>query len=173
MKMKLMSLGLTLTLSVISLSGTAKTITFKPMNDTLATKACYIAAEEGLSAARAMVKKESVNFNEFKLVVSCNGISLTKFANKYQDERTVDSSVERTVDSSVESKVENNSTIKLVAKNNNPASMVCLDALVIGEQQAREKYDIKFESIICNNSEIKTFLRKYQQQNLIVRNSVE
>lgn len=161
MKMKLMSLGFTLALGAISLSSVAKTITFKPMNDTLATKACYLAAKEGLSSARAMVKKESVNFNAFKLDVICNDMSLTKFAKKYQAER------------SVESTVESKSIIKLVAKNNNPASMVCLDALVIGEQQAREKYDIKYERIICNNSEIKSFLRKYQQQNLIVRNSAK
>lgn len=161
MKMKLMSLGLTLALSAISLNSLAKTTTFKPMNDTLATKACYLAAKEGLSAARSMVKKEHINFNEFKLDVTCNHMSLTKFAKKYQIDRVV------------ETAVTTQPTIKLVAKNNKPESMVCLDALVIGEQQAREKYNIKYEHIICNNSDIKSFVRKYQKQNFIVRNAAE
>ena len=169
MKMKLLSLGLTFALSAISLSSTAKTITFKAVDDTLATQACYLAAKEGLSAARALVKKEKVNFNTFKLDVSCNDMSLTKFAKKYQAKITA----ENTLESSVKSIVESKPTLTLVAKNNSPASMICIDALVIGEQQAREKYGIKYESIICNNAEIKSFVRKYQTQNFIVRNSAQ
>ncbi|MFT6270540.1 MAG: hypothetical protein ACJAVV_003379 [Alphaproteobacteria bacterium] len=157
--MKLLTIALTLTLSATSLSSMANKIVFKPVNGNIETQACLLAATQGLKAAKIMVKKERVNFNRFKLAVSCNGLSLTEFANKYQPQ------IAQEVDP------QSKPIITLVAKNNE--SMVCLDALVVGEDKARKQHNVGDDSITCNDQNLKTFLRKYQKENFIVRNSAQ
>lgn len=157
--MKILTIALTLTLSATSLSSMANKIVFKPVNNNIETQACVLAATEGLEAAKVMVKKERDNFNRFKLAVSCNGLSLTDFADKYQPQLAQQASLA------------SKPTITLVAKNT--TSMVCLDALLVGEEQARIEHNVGEDSITCNSKNIKTFIRKYQDQNFIVRNSAQ
>lgn len=157
--MKLLTIALTLTLSATSLSSMANKIVFKPVNQKLATQACVLAATEGLNAAKVLVKKERVNFNRFKLAVSCNGLPLTDFADKYQPKIVQ------------ESDVASKPSITLVAKDT--TSMVCLDALLVGEEQARIEHNVGNDSITCNSKNLKTFIRHYEKQNFIVRNSAQ
>lgn len=161
MKMKMLTISMTLTLAATSLSSIANTVVFKPANDDLATQACYLAATDGLSAAKTLVKANGYNFSVFKSDASCNGISLARFANKYQQPISVSENVVL------------EPAIKFVPKDNSPESMVCIDALVIGEQKARTKYAVKDTNIICNNKDIKAFVREYKKQNFIVSNFVK
>lgn len=151
---------MTLSISATSLSSMANEVVFKPTNDNIATQACYLAVTEGLSASEALVKAENIDFGIFKVTVSCNGLSLTRFTKKYQQPISEELALD-------------DPTITLIAKNNDPESMVCVEALVIGEQQARTKHNVEGESIMCNSKDIKTFVRKYQNQNFIVRNAAE
>lgn len=161
MKMKLLTIALSVSLTVSSLSSMANNVVFKPTNNNLATQACYLAATQGMSAVKALVKNEHINFGLFKSVVSCNDLSLTKFANKYQPQIVE------------ETKLVLAPTVALIAKNSSVESKVCLDALVIGEQRSRRMHNLEKYNITCNNQDIKTFVRKYKKQNVVVRNSAE
>lgn len=158
LKMKLSTIVIALSLAATSVSSMANNVVFKPMNNKLETQACSMAASEGLDSVKALVSKERVNFGIFKSTVTCNGVSLVEFAKMYHAQAPA------TIKAP---------TITLVAKNTNTESMVCLDALVIGEQQAIEKHNVGTSNIVCNNQNLKSFVLKYQNQNVIVRNSAE
>jgi hypothetical protein len=157
--MKLLTIAITLSISAASLSSMASNVVFKPTNQTVETQACYVAATEGLRASRALINKNDIDFDLFSLTVSCNGDSLRTFAKQYQPQ------------TSKKVEVENEPSITLVAKNTE--SMVCIDALVMGEQQARKKHNTGEDGIICNNKNIETFVRQYQNENFLVRNSAQ
>ncbi len=135
----------------------AKNVVFKPADENVETQICYLAASEGLKSAKSFMRKQSISFGGFTRAVSCNGLSLSRFADKYQKI------------ASGEAKLKTDATIVLVA--NNSESMVCIDALTIGEKQAREKHKAGNSGILCNDKNIKSFMRQYKSQNFVVRNS--
>jgi hypothetical protein len=158
--MKLLSSASTLviatTLSFASASVMAKNVVLKPTDQKLATEVCIAAADEGLIAARALVRANKLNFSTFKATVSCNGLSLREFAETYGKKQ---SETEMTA-----------SRIKLVPKNENVESQLCLDAVTMGEQAAREKYSID-APVICNNRELGDFVRNFSSQTVLVSNT--
>jgi hypothetical protein len=160
--MKKLPIAISLTISLLSLPSAAQNIVFKPMNDDLATKACYAAASKGIDAARSLVKQEQLNFGLFKSSVSCNGYSFTEFVDKYSNAKDTNSE-----NSSSTGSV---STVTFRANNDNAASQVCVDALLMGEQKARDKHELTNYSITCNDEQIDRFVRKYKNKNIIVRN---
>jgi hypothetical protein len=157
--MKLLTIAITLSISATSLSSMASNVIFKPTNNTMETQVCYVAATEGLSAAKALLTKEGSSYRRFKAAVTCNGDSLKKFSQNFQPKAVS------------EVAVENTPSVTLVAKNTE--AMVCLDALVMGEQLARKKHNTGENNIICNHKSIETFVRIYEKQNFVVRNAAQ
>lgn len=156
--MKISTFASSLALTVVSLSSAANTVVFKPVNNNLETQACYLAATKGLDAVKELVRGEDQNYIVFKSALSCNGYSLTSFADKYKPE--VITANEAT-----------QPTVTLVAKDDTPESKICVDALVLGEQAARQKYDVINTEILCNLQELGSFVRKYSKENVVVRNT--
>lgn len=156
--MKLLSSVSTLviatTLSFASASAMAKNVVLKPIDLNLATEVCIAAADEGMVAARALVRANKLNFSTFKATVSCNGLSLREFAETYGEKETESTA----------------SRIKLVPKNENVESQLCLDAVTMGEQAAREKYSID-APIMCNNRDLGDFVRNFSSQTVLVSNT--
>lgn len=149
------------TFTLASASSMAKDVVLKPINETLETQACYLAATEGLDSAKAIVRKNRLDFAKFKATVTCNGLSLHDFAYEYGKKETT-----------VVAETEQNKTasrVALVATNTDIASQLCLDAVVMGERAARAKYDVQ-ESVSCNNYDLSTFVRLFDEQEVVIKN---
>jgi len=154
------TLAVSASLAILSTSAFAKDVVLKPMNENLETQTCYVAATESLAAARTLVTQNDVNFNTFSETLTCNGMRIARFANKYraQEEST---------------NIEVSATkIALVAQNSDIASQLCLDALVIGENEARNKHEL-YGPVMCNGKDLPRFIISYQDQNVEIRNSAE
>lgn len=158
--MKWPTLATSASLIVLSVNALAKDITLQPVAQNLETKACYVAATEGLTAARTLVSEHGVNFNTFSRSLTCNGMRIDRFAVKYRSQ------------ASSEIQEFQPTKIALVAKNSNAASQLCLDAIVMGENEARNKHDL-YGPIICNGKDLPRFVNSYQDQEVEIRNSAE
>lgn len=147
--------ALTMAASCLSISNkvAATTVTLKPVNETTATQACYAAATGGLESAIALVRKNGYTFRSFKSGLTCNGMSIGNFADKYAL-------------TPEQNQVASVSNVKLVATDN--AAQVCIDAVLLGEEVAREKYDAKGEPILCNDRPIKQFVRSFKDKKVIL-----
>ena len=155
--MKLSTLALALTFSVISVSSFAKDVVLKPVNANIETQACLTAATEGFGPALRFIRKNGFDAETFSATVRCNGESLRTFAHMYRN-----------------NKVSSNAkTVALVAKNENVASKACLAAIKVGARQALAQYNLEGENIICNNKQIADFAREYTAQDVVVRNLSE
>ncbi|NVK57047.1 MAG: DUF3718 domain-containing protein [Alteromonadaceae bacterium] len=155
--MKLSTLAITFTLALTSAQTFAQKVVFKPAMDNLETKACLTAANDGYFAARKLIRKSGLDFATFSATVSCNGVSLKKFASQYVDNTDTAAS-----------------SFALVAKDGDVATQACLAALSIGETEALAKFNLKGETIFCNSKSMSTFVRRYNTQNVVVReNSAE
>lgn len=154
--MKLSTVAVALTLTVASVQAMAGSVTFKQANANFETQACYTAATEGYSAARKLVKSNGYDFAEFKATVTCNGESLRSFAKQFANTPSAETK-----------------SITIVAKNTDIASKACVEAIKIGETQARAKYSLQGETIFCNRKEMSEFVRKYNDNNVVVRDIAE
>jgi hypothetical protein len=67
----------------LNASAQASNITLKPVNDETETQACFVAATEGLDSARSFIRKSGYSYRSFQILVKCNGMNITVFANKY------------------------------------------------------------------------------------------
>lgn len=139
-----------------AVSAETQDIQFKPVNQTLETQVCVTAATEGLSAARKLVLENDINFRTYSKSVTCNGESITEFANLYFESESKSSDV-------IEQRV-----VAVRAKNNDVESQLCLDALIIGEEQARQKHDLNGVPVMCNNKPLSIFVRNFEKQNVTV-----
>jgi hypothetical protein len=144
-------------LNIAGAQATTSKVIFKPVDQDLATQACYLAAKEGLSAARTLVQNNKLSFNEFRIGLSCNGMTISRFASEYRTEE--------------ESKT-GQTRIALKAKNSKVESQLCLDAVKMGEKAARAKYDIQ-ESVICNNLELSDFVKTFTKKEATVLSSAD
>ena len=159
MKLRNIKLSTLAALSAITLlsagSSFANTanVTFKPLNESLETQACLTAATEGLSAARKLVRENDINFGIFNKAVTCNGMKLAAFANTYFEQENQDAP----------------KVVAIRAKNTNVESQLCLDAVLMGEEQARQKHDLLGVSVICNNKPLSSFVRSMNRDNVVVK----
>jgi hypothetical protein len=48
----------------------------------------------------------------------------------------------------------------------NQTSQICVDAVLLGEKEARNKYDARGEAIYCNNKPIDQFVRLFSDKTL-------
>ncbi|MDT0593393.1 DUF3718 domain-containing protein [Glaciecola petra] len=127
---------------------------FKAVDQNLETQVCLKAATEGLASAKQLVSENDINFSFFNKTVTCNGESLKSFANLYY-KSAVD--------------VNEPKVVAVRAKNANVESQLCLDALIIGEEQARQKHDLQGVEVTCNDKPLSIFVRKFERQNLTVK----
>lgn len=84
--MKIKSIVLTLSLSVLSLSAFASQNQVKLVAGDLnpETSLCLIAAESGVKAARRAASKMDQKIEFVEYTTYCNGVTLKKFAKQYQ-----------------------------------------------------------------------------------------
>jgi hypothetical protein len=147
--------ALTMAASCLSISNNvaASTVTLKPVNDKFATQVCYTAGTSGLESAIALIRENGYTYQSFKSDLTCNGVSVGSFASKYAltPEKNQVASV---------------TNVKLVATDN--AAQVCVDAVLLGEDVAREKYDAKGEPILCNDKPIQQFVRSFKDRKVIL-----
>lgn len=156
--MKLSILALTATIALSSTQTFAKEVVFKTVNNDFATQVCYTAATQGLSAAKALVAKNELNYSAYAQSVTCNGSSIRQFAKAYSKS------------SLGENKLQKTEKVALVAKDANLASQLCLDAVVNGEVAARAKFNM-YDSILCNSQDLSAFVRKFTDQEVVLRSS--
>lgn len=131
----------------------SENVTFKPLNESLETQACLTAATEGMRATRKLVRENDVDFGLFNKSVTCNGMKLAQFANTYFEQDTTE-----------EPKV-----VAIRASNSNLESQLCLDAVLMGEEQARQKHDLHGVSVICNDKPLSSFVRSMTRDNIVVK----
>jgi hypothetical protein len=157
--MKLSTTAITLALALSTSSTFASGVVFKPVLENLETQVCLTAATKGLSASKDLIADNKLNYSTYTSTLTCNGSSLSDFAEKYAQQTSI--------------KPEVTVSTMLVAKTLNSASKTCIDALVIGEEKAREKYGIIDEPISCNNQTISSFVSRYSKDNVIVKSFAE
>ena len=151
--MKFSTLAVAATLVLASGSALAKNVVFKPVNDNFETQVCLTAATEGLAAAKTLVSSNDMNYVSFSRTVTCNDQSIAEFANSHATQEASSGKATR---------------IALKAKNTNVESQLCLDAVVIGEDAARAKYDV-YGEVLCNRRSLSSFVSRYADQEVELR----
>ncbi|MBO1256584.1 DUF3718 domain-containing protein [Alteromonas sp. 5E99-2] len=155
--MKLSTLAIAITFTVASVQAVAQNVVLKPTNDDFETQACYTAATEGYSEAKRFIRGNGVNFESFNVAVKCNGVTIKQFARQFADNQIDESAIE----------------LALVAKDTGDSAKACIEAIEIGETQARAKYSLEGEVILCNHREISEFVRIYDSENIVIRSITE
>lgn len=153
---------ITAAIATIALSNTAfaQQVAFKKLDDSLETQACYTAAKQGRDAAIDMLKENGVRVLGFERQLTCNGLTLTSFAKKYAAKAKNESG-------------EVLATVKLVARKDNVASKVCLDAVTLGYGAALKKHDVFSHNVSCNDKSLREFVDSFEDTNVIVQNSAD
>lgn len=151
--MKFSTFAIAITFSVASLQAVAQNVILKPVDEKFETQVCYLAATEGYAEAKQLIRSRNESVSEFAASVTCNGDRLKAFAHKYANNKITEDAV----------------TVELVAKDSDIASQACVEAISIGEEDARAKYSLEGEQILCNYKEMSEFVRKYDTENVVVR----
>lgn len=151
--MKLSTLAVAASLVLVSASAFSKELVLKPVDDKIETQVCYVAATEGLAAAKSLMFQNSINYPNFARTVTCNSMTIAEFAKTYSKQDDTSSKVTK---------------VALVAKNTRIESQLCLDAVVIGEDAARAKYDL-YGEVLCNRQKLSTFVSKFDDQEVELR----
>lgn len=149
------SIAIAITLTLSSASTMAKDVVFKQSDQTTATQVCYVAATEGLHSARLLMRKSDQNFRVFQSTLTCNGLDLGDFADKYAEEALKEKSTA-------------SNRVILTPKNENVESRLCLDAVTMGERAARVKHSIN-SPVLCNGNSISNFVRLFRTQEVVVK----
>jgi hypothetical protein len=150
--MKTLSTLLTITTIALSSAASAKTVEFRPADNSFESKVCYVAASQGLDSAYDLIRENDINLNRFIEQLSCNGKSLkrvSRLATQLNQNTSEDDQSESTT-----------TRIRFVT-NENPESEVCKDAVVLGVDEALEKHDMKRSNIICNGLKISRFAKRF------------
>jgi len=151
--MKLSTLAVAASLVMVSGSVFSKTVVLKPLDEKLETKVCYVAATDGLANAKKLVADNGMNYASYARSVTCNSLSISEFAKTYSKQEESEDEITK---------------VALVAKNANIESQLCLDAVVIGEDAARAKYDI-YGSVLCNGRKLSSFVSRFENQDVELR----
>jgi hypothetical protein len=160
--MKLLIVLTSATLFMFSASAFSKNVTFEKTDDNLETQACYTAATKGLSATRTLVRKNNVDYNNFKHNVLCNGERLTVFAVKYARARAGDPSLQK----------ELVKVVSLSTLDRSVESQLCFDAVMLGEQKAREKHNLRSTKLTCNGKEVSRFLKSFKNKKVVTNQGI-
>ncbi len=148
MKKVLTSIGLFL-VSTAVMASTAN-VKFKPLDQSLESKVCVVAAQNGFHAAKAQLKKTFDNYIEVMSVIECNGQKLRAFAESYQPAKQTVKQV-ATVKKSILVKPADDTT----------ESKICAAAVNKGLKAVagQVRYDVK--EVICNGVGISRFVNRH------------
>lgn len=160
--MKTVKMLLSASLIFAAHSSIASSVEFVKTTDNLETQACYAAASEGLNAAKKVLRAKKISFSQANERVMCNGLSMTKFASKYEALRQQDNDEVTTV-----------RIVALSAMDQSKESQLCLDAVSMGEHAARAKHRMQSASVKCNGQNIKQFLKSFKSVKLVSNNNQE
>jgi hypothetical protein len=143
-----------------SLNAQTKDVVLKPINDKVETHACYIAATKGLETALGFIQSNEPSIMSHEPPIICNGMNIIDFANKYANH-----ALGQEADIVDDSKM-----VKLVAVNDevNDASKLCVDAVLLGEIEARKKYSALGEPVFCNEKTLRQFVRSFANKNVML-----
>ncbi len=108
--------------------------------DSFASQACAIAANQGLSSVRRFSNENNVNYYEVKRYLTCNGKNIEIFAKQFKQATAKNT--------------------KVMSSDNSVLSQVCIDALSIGKTQALKKHELSGYSVNCNEVSISTFVEQ-------------
>lgn len=138
-------------------------LVLKAIDNNIETQSCIVAASKGLDKAKDLIETNGFNFYSFKKSLSCNGMSLSAFAEQFEENRLANlrSNQSETV-----------STYKVIATNQNKESQLCVDALAIGEDAARKKHGLLTESILCNQQPLRWFVKDFENKNLAIEEAL-
>ncbi|WP_395344672.1 DUF3718 domain-containing protein [Ningiella sp. W23] len=139
--------------ALCSINANANNIVLKTVNNTTETQACYVAATQGIDAAKSFIRANGDSFASFRATVSCNGLSITQFAKKFAEK------------ADTEEVAPTFTQVKLVAMDND-AAQICVDAVVLGEKEARAKHGIKTETVYCNRKSLSRFARSFSNKDV-------
>ena len=131
-------------------------INFKALDQSLETQVCIMAATEGLDAAKKLVRKKDINFGLFNQSVSCNGKSIKSFAKTYFEEEA-------------QQEISAQKVVAVRAKNSSIESQLCIDAVMLGEEQAREKHGLQGVNVLCNNQPLSVFVYNINKKDMLVK----
>lgn len=151
--MKLSTIATTALITLASSYTFANDVVFKATDDSIASQACVAAATGGLRAVKDLVIENNINYNDFRSRVSCNSMSLTRFARTYASQNIVSESEEAKAPEFV----------RLVAKTQAVESQLCVDAAVMGEQAARAKHNV-LDRVTCNGKVLSRFVKTLEDK---------
>ncbi|ALU42262.1 hypothetical protein [Pseudoalteromonas rubra] len=134
------SLSLVTLISIASFSASAGAQVVNG-NASPESKVCAIAAEQGLSAARAYGSKHGVFVSRFSKTLECNGEDIRSFAKQVKAESANEQA-----------------KIKLVAKNGTIATELCLKAAKEG-LSSLDKFRHQARNLKCNDVPVKQFIK--------------
>lgn len=156
--MKLLTFVAFSAIATTTIPAFANTSAFTMQNENVETQACYTAATQGLDAAKAFLKSNDVNYFVFKETVVCNGMQINEFARKYHRNNAQRAPLE---------------VVSLNAENQSPESLLCVDAVSMGERKARIKHSMQNVSVRCNGKTITQFLRALKASKIVKKNDKE
>lgn len=162
------TLAVAVTLSLGAAETQAKDFVLKPVNQKIETQACYVAATEGLSAVKVLLKQHRESYAIFKHAVTCNGLNLADFAIEYN----LNSEQVRERFELENTKEPKQRQVSFVATNTNVESQLCIDAVTMGENAAREKHAIQ-APIRCNSRRLTDFISTFKNKAVVALNSLE
>jgi len=148
--MKLSTIATTALITLASSFTFANDVVFKATDDSIASQACVAAATGGLRAVKDLVIENNINYNDFRSTVSCNAMSLTRFARTYASQNIV-------------SEAEAPEFVRLVAKTETVESQLCVDAAIMGEQAARAKHNV-LDRVTCNGKVLSRFVKTLEDK---------
>ena len=151
------TIAIAITLLFASASAFSKQVVFKPSDQTIATKICLVATTSGIQVAAALASANDINFRQFKSSVACNGLSLSKFAAKYRQDKT-------------SAKVGLSKTATLMANNTNTETQLCLDAVTMGERRARAIHSVTGK-VLCNSKDLSDFVSSFNDIDVTIKES--
>lgn len=151
--MKKLVLGSITLLTLLSSHAFASSSGISMANQNFETKICYVAATEGLAAAKALVSNKGLSFRKFEKSVTCNNKDIASFAQDFVSDQTQRNS---------QAKVE------LVATNNDIESKICLESLTHGIDKTAAKYKINKDYIRCNGKPLPRFVNENKRRGATV-----
>nr|WP_136251792.1 DUF3718 domain-containing protein [Ningiella ruwaisensis] len=139
-----------LTLGSIAGSALSNEVVLKPVDQKLETQICYVAATEGVPAARTLMRANDINTSVYSTSIKCNGQSIADFAQRYAPKITAQ-----------ENPVAKAQTVKLVAVEGGE-SQLCIDAVVMGVNRAKAKHHAENRMVYCNDMALEDFVREFE-----------
>ncbi|MBQ4850074.1 exonuclease III [Pseudoalteromonas sp. MMG012] len=127
-----------------TLSVQAEKVQYTQGDASVASKVCVIAAEQGLSAARAAASQHGIHISRFSASVLCNGEDIRDVAKKVNNDTRSDAK-----------------KVALYAKTSTSATELCIKAAKNGLSSI-SKYGHKARSLRCNDVPVREFVRKFE-----------